>query len=310
MESRFQHDFSAVRVHTDARAAESAQTVDALAYSAGPHLVFGAGQYAPQTRDGHRLLAHELTHVVQQKSIPTETSSSTVFRKVGKVNCPPNVFGAPADPKTALETVDPIAVAQATQAADALATDAEDTKGGIPAAPSVTFASYRNHFGLPVAAGKGFLNRLTGAVRPSQAIAASEELRILSRRFRFSARLLNQTVNYRCPGTATFTLPGCAPGSSCGTSFALSCRGGSTVALCQPFWDQLTSDDTKAAALVHESMHIILGPGGGGALEQGAIGETTQKGSGRNFNIAGCYEFIVNDMLGINSFPVCPAVPP
>jgi Domain of unknown function (DUF4157) len=66
MESRFGHDFSQVRVHTDAKAAESAQAVNALAYTVGSDIVLGAGQYAPGTSAGRRLLAHELTHVVQQ----------------------------------------------------------------------------------------------------------------------------------------------------------------------------------------------------------------------------------------------------
>jgi Domain of unknown function (DUF4157) len=67
MEPRFGHDFSQVRVHTDAKAAESARTVNALAYTLGRDLVFGANQYAPRSFDGQRLLAHELTHVVQQQ---------------------------------------------------------------------------------------------------------------------------------------------------------------------------------------------------------------------------------------------------
>lgn len=67
MESRFGHDFNRVRVHTDGRAAESARAVNALAFTAGHDVVFGAGRYAPQTDQGFRLLAHELTHVVQQR---------------------------------------------------------------------------------------------------------------------------------------------------------------------------------------------------------------------------------------------------
>ncbi len=67
MEPRFGHDFSQVRVHTDARAAESALAVNALAYTVGRDLVFGAGQYAPMTSAGQRLVAHELVHVVQQE---------------------------------------------------------------------------------------------------------------------------------------------------------------------------------------------------------------------------------------------------
>jgi hypothetical protein len=59
-------DFSHVRVHTDSAAAESARSVNALAYTVGSNVVFGAGRYSPSTRTGRQLLAHELTHVVQQ----------------------------------------------------------------------------------------------------------------------------------------------------------------------------------------------------------------------------------------------------
>jgi hypothetical protein len=69
MEPRFDHDFSQVRVHTDARAAESARAVDALAYTVGRGVVFGAGRYAPETQIGKVLLAHELTHIVQQRYV-------------------------------------------------------------------------------------------------------------------------------------------------------------------------------------------------------------------------------------------------
>jgi hypothetical protein len=65
MESRLGHDFGGVRVHTDERASESARAVDALAYTVGNRVVFGAGQYAPGTATGSGLLSHELTHVAQ-----------------------------------------------------------------------------------------------------------------------------------------------------------------------------------------------------------------------------------------------------
>jgi hypothetical protein len=66
VEPRFGHDFSRVRVHTDSRAAESADAVSALAYTVGDQIVFAAGQYAPQSPSGQKLMVHELTHVVQQ----------------------------------------------------------------------------------------------------------------------------------------------------------------------------------------------------------------------------------------------------
>jgi hypothetical protein len=75
MEPRFGQDFSGVRVHTDNRAAESAASVNALAYTVGQHVVFGSGQYAPETTTGKRLLAHELTHVVQQGNSTTGLQS-------------------------------------------------------------------------------------------------------------------------------------------------------------------------------------------------------------------------------------------
>lgn len=68
MEPRFGWDFSKVRVHADERAAESAQAVQARAYTVGRDVVFGAGEFMPGTEAGQRLMGHELVHVVQQGS--------------------------------------------------------------------------------------------------------------------------------------------------------------------------------------------------------------------------------------------------
>lgn len=67
-EGSLQQDLSAVRLHTGPQAAASAAAVQARAYAVGPDIVFGAGQYAPATRAGQQLLAHELVHVLQQRS--------------------------------------------------------------------------------------------------------------------------------------------------------------------------------------------------------------------------------------------------
>ncbi|GEM_PF-4642501 len=66
MEAHFGQDFGPVRLHADAQANAAARSLNARAFAVGPHLVFGAGQLAPETSAGRRLLAHELTHVVQQ----------------------------------------------------------------------------------------------------------------------------------------------------------------------------------------------------------------------------------------------------
>jgi hypothetical protein len=68
MEERFGYDFSQVKIHTDNAAAKSAQSINALAYTSGNNVVFNEGQYNPGTGSGNRLLAHELTHVVQQNT--------------------------------------------------------------------------------------------------------------------------------------------------------------------------------------------------------------------------------------------------
>ena len=81
MESRFRHDFSQVRVHTDAKAAESAEIVNARAYTVGRDVVFGAGQYAPGTSQGQWLLARELSRTVQQSHGGVEVTESPSFAR-------------------------------------------------------------------------------------------------------------------------------------------------------------------------------------------------------------------------------------
>jgi hypothetical protein len=66
MEPRFGHDFSRVKIHSDARAAESARAVNALAFTVEDNIVFGAGKFQPATEHGKKLLAHELAHTIQR----------------------------------------------------------------------------------------------------------------------------------------------------------------------------------------------------------------------------------------------------
>ena len=82
MEPRFGYDFSLVRVHTDARATQTAKAVNALAYTVGRNVVFGAGQYSPEIAAGQRLLAHELAHIVQQDQDSLTTHLPSIQRRV------------------------------------------------------------------------------------------------------------------------------------------------------------------------------------------------------------------------------------
>jgi outer membrane protein OmpA-like peptidoglycan-associated protein len=83
------HDFSRIRVHSDERAAEAAQSVHAQAFTVGSNLVFGAGRYAPHTRAGRQLLAHELAHTLQQQSVAPLRRKLSVDQDV-PANAPAN----------------------------------------------------------------------------------------------------------------------------------------------------------------------------------------------------------------------------
>jgi Domain of unknown function (DUF4157) len=79
MESRFRtQNFADVRIHTGEKAASSAESINALAFTVGNNIVFGKGQYNPGTVEGKKLLAHELTHVVQQRQISAESLAGAI----------------------------------------------------------------------------------------------------------------------------------------------------------------------------------------------------------------------------------------
>jgi hypothetical protein len=106
-EARFGQDFSGVRIHTGARAAQSARAVNALAYTVGRDIAFASDRFAPATAEGRRLLAHELTHVVQQHGNtapaasrisspgePAEREAASAERAIQSGEAPPSVTSA------------------------------------------------------------------------------------------------------------------------------------------------------------------------------------------------------------------------
>jgi hypothetical protein len=86
VEPRFGHDFGRVRVHTGAEADQAARELGARAFTTGSDIVFAGGQYAPQTPGGRRLLAHELGHVVQQRSARPPTVDWLPVSRPGDVH--------------------------------------------------------------------------------------------------------------------------------------------------------------------------------------------------------------------------------
>lgn len=119
METRLDHDFSNVRVHTDDAAAESARAVGANAYTTGSHVVFDSGKYSPGTASGQKLMGHELAHVVQQASGPVtgtpvaegfsishpqdqfeQAAGKTASQVTGPVNQDPSFSPTPSFPRS------------------------------------------------------------------------------------------------------------------------------------------------------------------------------------------------------------------
>lgn len=103
MEPKLGYDFGKVKIHNDAPAHASSRDINALAYTHGEHIVFGEGQYQPHTTPGKKLLAHELTHVVQQGSAGPSSLQQSVQRQdgpPGTATTPPTTATGPTTATT------------------------------------------------------------------------------------------------------------------------------------------------------------------------------------------------------------------
>lgn len=331
-ESRYGHDFSNVRVHTNAKAAESAQAVNAYAYTVGRNIIFGAHQFAPHSSTGRQLLAHELAHVMQQgqqatNDAPTRISEPsepgelhaeqlatsaltgrqctlqapapsprTLSRRVipRLVNCTANTDGAPADPVAVLTTIVDRAEGMARATAILLTINAALIRAGIRPIGSTVDQAFEDRFGVPPAVRGGFMNRLTGAVRPSLEIALSEEMNLMARRYELIASQFGAGfINYICMST-TASFGGCSI-TDCSND-AWACPGVGAVFLCPGFWGGDLR--TSSTLLIHETSHMIWARVGHGA-----------RGSGGNFRHAECYASLVADIFGLPAGgPACPVI--
>lgn len=108
MEQRFGHDFSRVRMHSGADAEQSAQDVNANAYTVGHNIVFATGRFAPGTHEGRRLIAHELAHVVQQSEADGMNVDQSNDDKRGLSPIAHAVLQRKPDGKPPTEAADPI----------------------------------------------------------------------------------------------------------------------------------------------------------------------------------------------------------
>jgi hypothetical protein len=324
MEPRFGHDFSGVRVHTDAKSAESARAVNAMAYTVGQDVVFASGQYVPQAGAGRWLLAHELAHVIQQQPAasgepldlgdpgdrseheadvmadaidagmapqsPVATGLSRLARKAvpGKVHCTTGQQGAPADPVATLTDAESHAQGLAGAAAVLAEVGSAAATIDIDVTTTGVGQSYQARFGLPPAVRGGFMNRLTGNVVKTRNQAISQELELLSNRLQLIADGFDQEIHYKCIDRETAFM-GCT--CDCVDADACACGGIGAIFLCPGFWGL---GDNMSTLLIHEAAHMIW---------------LNVHHSG-NYRDASCYANFVADILGAPlTGPDCPTPP-
>jgi hypothetical protein len=291
MEQRFSYDFSRVRVHTGAVAEQSAREINANAYAAGHNVAFGAGRFAPGTHEGRYLIAHELTHVVQQ--------SGQLQRAVSPTSaCPANAHGAPASPLAALGAANARAVLMALGTSRLLFSESLFIRAGEP--PSSTFNAYVHRFGPPSAVGHKFRNRFTNHLENTLVLAEGKEMEFLATRMAGVSKFLGRNIRFKCTGTSHTTIGACAHHCKPGNALA-SCASGHhhEMAVCQGFWG-LGAPDQQAIGMIHEVGHMVHHFGD---HDVPPFANTSAK----RILEPECYASMVADIYGIAPFdPSCP----
>lgn len=247
-EASFGTDLARVRVHDDGAAAASAADVDALAYTVGPHVVFARGRYAPETAAGRRLLAHELTHVVQQDG-GGPALQRTPARQVSCAPGPLNVPGAPP-----LAIADPVAEITAAENRASAMLD-----GAIA---ELDFTRRRIVAGAP-AAWPTIGDVLAQALRvagldPDDRAAWTGNGPGTIGLFLTRLRLIRRPIGagsffFTCIGPDTGDIGSCSGPICRGGNIAASCPGSFRMHFCPPWWR--ASAEFRARNIIHETAH-------------------------------------------------------
>jgi hypothetical protein len=252
-EPRFGADLSGVRVHTDAPAVAASEAVSARAFTLGSGIYFAAGEYRPHSGEGRRLLAHELTHVLQQGG--QGASPATVRRTVqaGNVDCnPPAATDAAvvgANPLATLRAADQRAIDVLTTAHDSLEYSRTRIIAGEP--PSWPVISDQVGVGL----------RRIMRINPESAAVwtgtGPGSVFMVMRRFEIVRGLLRSgTINYHCRSPAGACGVGCGAPCCTPTANAASCFGIFHNFLCDPFWGRGRGPLARACTVMHEPFHM------------------------------------------------------
>lgn len=259
-EPRFGADFRNVRLHRDEETANFAESINARAFTYGNHIGFGHQTYSEST-GGKKLLAHELTHVLQQGNTPT--TGAQIHRDVSDFSsCPDDVNGAPPSATMFLGLAEVVARSDLSFAAMMMSFDITNLEGGNRPVNSHSFNAYLERFGLPELLGNGkFRDRFSGRQFDTENEAILAELRVIKARLLRIAAFFDRNIRYRCTSdTARLTIGSCT--DRCNGAFAWVCAAGgapNTVVICPAFWAMSASD--QAIGLAHEAAHLVFGFG-------------------------------------------------
>jgi hypothetical protein len=289
LEPRFGRDLGHVFVHDGPAAQSLSHQINARAFTHRNDIFFGARQNQSDSAENRHLLAHEITHTLQQ-------GGDTIRRVVSsKSTCPPNVHKAPAKPLDDLAVDDKRAAHLALGTANSLTLESilfQDPKMSIDSVSN----AYKERFGSAPKKGKRWRSRFRKRTFKTENEAIAHEMEGLAARYTKISKWFDGNIRYRCPGTKSYTIPGCAPGP-CGSNFAESCPGSRIMGICPAYWD-FSNADSRAATLVHEAVHARLKYRGHSVASLN-----------RRIRNPQCYEAVVSDVygLGLTSFD-CPKV--
>ncbi|MDH5218146.1 MAG: DUF4157 domain-containing protein [Gammaproteobacteria bacterium] len=231
MESRFGRDFSQVRIHADGQAANIASSINARAFTVGQDVVFAAGQYQPGSHEGRRLMAHELTHVVQQSKPGNATNG---FGSVSTMTTPhiqrAVTFQRSCDADPYLKCAIYEAVRDARRVVD-LVISALD----------------------PIVAGSVTSGRIVNLLNVHFHVPTSDQIREIHRRFgRLKTALISPPAFQCFPSGA----PECSSaGSGIVGGRSTVCRGGA-IDICRVFNNFVCK--TRSHVIIHELAHHEL----------------------------------------------------
>ncbi len=288
MEPRFGHDFSNVRVHTDTKAVESARAVNALAYTVGRNVVFGTGQYSPGTGEGKRLMAHELTHVVQQSqnsvgSLTQIGPSADLYEREANATANTVDRGSSTQSRFIAPSVSTLQGSVSLQRLIRAANVHCPAAAAGVTSPNPFSADRRASMLLDMAITKVSAARAVRSFRPTdpdvvdvgKALHTAFHLNpvnedtwtlgpphvrlpVIQRRLEYAKSYID-SVTFTTHCFAAGGGPGGMPCGTCGPAWeAYTCPGdGTDIALCPPFW--ASNLNQRGRILAHEVFHINFG---------------------------------------------------